>query len=137
MKLIGHWKIVAYLAGLVLASGLTGGLIGHGVARRQIDARNDPANWNEHVAHQFDRLVKPTREQEIKVQAHLDDAVRQLQTIRSETIARSTNVIWHLVDKVERELTPEQRRAFQAMKPKSSELTLDVLKVGPPQNGKP
>jgi hypothetical protein len=125
------WRIAVYLLGIILASGLVGGLIGHAVARRQLEARDDPANWNEHVSREFDRLVKPTPEQAGKVQAHLDEAVRQLQQIRSEAIARSTNVIWHLVAQVEHELTPEQRHAFEAMKPKSSDLTLEVLKVSP------
>jgi hypothetical protein len=63
--------------------------------------------------------------------------VRELQTIRLETIARSTNVIARLVAEVDRELTPEQRQAFEAMKPKPGDLTLDVLKVNPPKDDKP
>jgi hypothetical protein len=131
MKLLRHWKILSGLLGLVLVSGLTGALIGQRAARQQLEARNDPATWNEHVAREFDRLVKPTPEQEPRLQAHLDQAVKELQTIRGETIARSTNVIWHLFAEVEQELTPEQRRAFEAMKPTSADLNLDVLNVKP------
>jgi hypothetical protein len=131
MNLLRHWKILLGLLGLVLVSGLTGGLIGRRAARQQLEARNDPATWNEHVSREFDRLVKPTPEQEPRLQAHLDQAVRELQTIRGETIARSTNVIWHLVAEIEQELTPEQRRAFEAMKPTASDLSLDVLNVKP------
>ena len=36
-----------------------------------------------------------------------------------------------LVAQVEKELTPAQRDAFEAMKPKPADLTLDVLKVKP------
>jgi len=57
--------------------------------------------------------------------------VRELQAIRLETVAHSTNVIWRLVAEIEQELTPEQRRAFEATKPTPSDLTLDVLKVKP------
>jgi hypothetical protein len=131
-----HWGILFGLIGLVLVSGLTGALIGRRVARHQLDARNDPANWNVHVAREFDRLVKPTPEQQPKLEAHLDKAVRELQAIRLETVTRSTNVIWRLVSEIEQELTPEQRRAFEAMKPTPSQLTLDVLKVKPPSDGK-
>jgi hypothetical protein len=127
----GPWRITLYLLGIVLTSGLIGGLIGHAVARRQLEARDNPANWNEHVSREFDRIVQPTPDQAGKVQAHLDEAVRQLQLIRADAITRSTNVIWHLVDQVDHELTPDQRRAFEVMKPKSSDLTLDVLKVKP------
>jgi DNA-binding MarR family transcriptional regulator len=137
MKWLQHWKVLVALLGLAAVSGLGGGLIGHRIARVRLDERNDPANWNEHVAREFDRLVKPTPEQEPKVQEHLNQAVRELQAIRLETIARSTNVIWRLVGEVERELTPEQRRAFEAMKPKASDLTLDVLRVKPAAGGQP
>ena len=131
MRWVRHWKIALCLAALVVVSGLAGALVGHHVARRQMEVRNDPGNWNEHVARTFERVVKPDPEQGARIQVHLDRAVRELQAIRLETIARSTNVIWHLVGEVEKELTPEQRKAFDTMKPKPADLTLDVLKVKP------
>jgi hypothetical protein len=60
-----------------------------------------------------------------------------LQAIRLDTIARSTNVIWRLVSEVERELTPGQRQAFEAMKPRPADLTLDVLKLDEPGSNAP
>jgi hypothetical protein len=137
MKWFRHWPIAVCLAALVVVSGLVGALIGHGVARRQLEARNDPVNWNEHVARTFDRIVKPDPEQGARIQVHLDRAVGELQAIRLETIARSTNVIWRLVGEVENELTPEQRKAFDTMKPRPADLTLDVLKVKPASAEKP
>jgi hypothetical protein len=135
MRLLRHWRIVLCLLALIVASGLAGGLMGHRITRHHLDARNDPATWNEHVGREFDRVVKPTPEQSAIIQAHLDKAVRELQTIRLDAIARSTNVIWRLVAEVEKELTPEQRQAFEVMKPKPADLTLDVLKVKPPAEG--
>ncbi len=131
MNLLRHWRIILPLAALMAGSGLVGGLLGHRLARRQLEARNDPATWNEHVSREFDRVVKPTPEQGARIQAHLDRAVAELQIIRLETIARSTNVIWRLVAEVEQELTPEQRQAFEVMKPTPSQLTLDLLEVKP------
>ena len=128
--------IVACLLGIALASGLAGGLLGHRVARRQLEDRNNPQNWNEHVTREFDRVVKPTPEQGTRIQAHLDKAVQELQAIRLETIARSTNVVWRLVAQVDQELTPEQRKAFEVMKPKPGDLTLDVLNVSSKTNAK-
>jgi capsid protein len=137
MSLFRHWKIALCLLAIVVVSGFAGGLIGHRTARQQLEQRNDPRSWNEHVAQVFDRTVKPTPEQGGKIQAHLDKAVRELQAIRLETIARSTNVIGRLIADVDRELTPEQRKAFETMKPKPGELTLDILKVKPPRDEKP
>lgn len=132
-----HSKIAISLAALIAVSAGTGALVGHRIARQQIDARNNPENWNDHVSREFERLIQPTPEQRPKVKGHLDEAVRDLQSIRLETIQRSTNVIWRLVANVERELTPEQRKAFEALKPQPSDLNLDVLNVTPAPNPTP
>jgi hypothetical protein len=127
-----YWKISLALFALIAGSGLAGGLIGHAIARRQFEVRSDPASWNEHVSREFDRIVRPSPEQGARIQKYLDKAVLELQAIRLDTIGRSTNVIWRLVAQVEQELTPDQRRAFEIMKPRPVDLTLDVLKVKPP-----
>lgn len=132
-----HWKIAAALAGVIACSALIGGIVGHSFARRNFEARNDPANWNEHVSREFDRIVKPSPEQAGRIQGYLDEAVRELHVIRQETIARSTNVIWRLVGRVEQELTPAQREAFEALKPKPADLTLEVLQVKPEKSSAP
>ncbi len=137
MNRLRHWKIVLALFGLVLVSASAGALVGHGLARRALEARNNPQNWNEHVVHEFDRLVKPTPEQGARIQVQLDQAVHELQGIRLDTISRSTNVIGRLIAQVEKELTPEQRQAFEAMKPKPADLTLDLLNVKPKPVEKP
>jgi capsid protein len=137
MNPLRSWRIGLCLLGIVLATALSGGLIGHHLARRHFDARNNPENWNKRVSLEFDRLVKPTPEQDVRIQAHLDRAVRELQVIRLDTIARSTNVIGRLIADVEKELTPEQRQAFEAMKPKPADLTLDVLNVESKPGRKP
>ena len=131
MKVLRHPRIFFSLTTLMLVSGLAGFLIGHRVVRRQIEVRSDPGAWNEHVAREFDRIVQPTPEQGSRIQARLDIAVRELQDIRLDTIARSTNVIWRLIADVEKELTPEQLKAFEQMKPRPADLTLDLLRVEP------
>jgi hypothetical protein len=131
MNLRRYSLIIVSLAGLVLVSGLAGGLLGHRVARCRFEARNNLENWNEHVAQEFERVVKPTPEQATKIQAHLDRAIHDLTIIRSQTIVLTTNVIWRLVADVDQELTPDQRKAFEVMKPKPADVSIDMLKVGP------
>jgi hypothetical protein len=131
MRLLSHPKTVFSLAGLMAVCALAGFLVGHRVARRQIEVRNDPGTWNEHVAREFDRIVQPTHEQGGRIQDYLDQAVKELQQIRLDTIARSTNVIWRLIGRVEKELTPEQLKAFEVMKPRPADLNLDLLRVAP------
>jgi hypothetical protein len=132
MNRLRYWKISACLGALMIISGLAGAFLGHRWARVEQAHRNNPDNWNEDVMRTFERTVKPSSDQRLKIQAYLDSAVEELKTIRADTIARSTNVIWRLVGQVEKELTAEQRAAFEQMKPKQSDLTtLDVLNVGP------
>jgi hypothetical protein len=131
MNLRRYSVILLALAGLVLVSGLAGALLGHRVARCRFEARNNLENWNEHVAQEFERIVKPTPQQGPKIQAHLDRAIQDLVLIRSQTIVLTTNVIWRLVAEVDQELTPEQRKAFEVMKPKPGDVSIDMLKVQP------
>lgn len=121
---------MACLGALMMISGLAGAFVGHRFARVELEHRNNPDNWNENVMRTFERTVNPTPEQREKIQACLDSAVDELKGIRADTIARSTNVIWRLVGQVEKELTPDQRRAFEEMKPNQSDLTtLEMLNV--------
>lgn len=126
-------RILVDLVALAAVSALVGGLIGRRIGRLEMESRNNPSTWNEHVSREFDRIVKPTPEQTPRVQAHLDRAVRELQMIRQDTVARSTNVIGRLIADVEKELTPEQQKAFETMKPKPGDLDLDVLNNTPPK----
>ena len=135
MKVVNHPKMVLSLAALMLVCGIAGFLVGHRMVRKQIEVRNDPGAWNEHVAREFDRIVQPTPEQGGRIQASLDQAVKELQDIRLDTIARSTNVIWRLIADVEKQLTPEQLKAFEQMKPGPADLTLDLLRVEPHRTG--
>jgi hypothetical protein len=125
-------KIAACLLVLILASGFAGGLIGRRLTKIDLERRSDPKKWNEAAMRTFDRTVRPTDAQRVKLQAVLDAAVEELKAVRADTIGRSKKIILRLVDEIERELTPEQKAAFEAMKPKPGELdSLEVLDVDP------
>lgn len=135
MNLSQHLKIGLCLAGLVAVSGLTGGLLGQRWGRHQMNQRNNPETWHEAATRTFVRTVHPTEQQGEVIQAHLNNAVTELKAIRADTILRSSNVVWRLMTQVERELTPEQLKAFEAMKPAPAELgNLDMLQVEPKTN---
>jgi predicted Holliday junction resolvase-like endonuclease len=130
MNRLSYWKTVACLMALVLVSGLLGGLLGRRYAQIECARRSDPSHWNETATRELIRTVKPTPQQRAKLQEHLDAAVEDLKAIRTDTIARSANVVRRLVDQVEKELTPEQQVAFQRLKPKESDLSnLNLLNV--------
>ena len=119
--------IVLVLFGLALASAAAGGLIGYRLGRQSMADRADPVAWHQRAIRRFDEVVHPTPEQGARVSAHLDAALAELRTIRGEAVQRTTAVIDRLVAQVEAELTPEQRTAFQQLKPKREDVTLDTL----------
>jgi hypothetical protein len=126
----GSWKTVLCLVGLVAVSGLTGGLLGRQWARHEFQRRSDPSHWNETAMRDVERVVKPTPQQREKIQACLDAAVEELKTVRADTIQRSVAIVTRLIDQVDRELTPEQRVAFDRIRPKPSDLpSLNLLNV--------
>jgi hypothetical protein len=128
------WKIGICLVGLALVSGLIGGLLGRRYARREFQQRSDPSHWNETAMRDLERTLKPTPEQRQKIQGHLDAAVEELKSVRAETISRSAAIVTRLVDQVDQELTPEQRVAFERLKPKPSDLSsLNLLNVETPK----
>ncbi len=134
MKLQQHWRVISCLALLAAASMLLGAVLGWRTARVRFQARSNPENWNVAAMRTFERTVKPTDEQRERIRKYLDQAVEDLKGIRSETISRSTNVIWRLVSEVEKELTPEQKAAFESMKPSQGEISnMDVLNVEHPK----
>jgi hypothetical protein len=130
MNRTGYWKTTACLLGLILVSGLLGGLLGRRYAQIECARRSDPSHWNESAMRALDRTVRPTPTQREKLQQDLDAAVEQLKAIRADTIARSSQVMRRLVEQVEKELTPEQRIAFKRMEPRESDLSnLNLLNV--------
>jgi hypothetical protein len=132
MKTIRPWMIAASLAALMLVSGFAGLLIGTRMTREKITRQNNPETWNETAMRTFARTVRPTSEQSDKIQVYLNTAIQDLIAIRASTIDRSSNVVWRLIGEVEKELTPEQRIAFDKMKPTQNDLSsLDVLQVDP------
>lgn len=124
-----HGTILASLAGVTLLGGLAGGFVGHRLGRQAMQARSDPESWHTRASRHFEQVVHPTPEQSEKLEGHLVTALAELKAIRLEALNRSTEVIDRLVVKVEAELTPEQRVAFDRIKPRREDLMPDVLKI--------
>ncbi len=121
--------IVASLAGMALLGAATGGAIGYRVGSREMRQRADPEAWHERASRRFEEMVRPTPEQEGRLEAHLSAALAELRQIRWDAMARSAATINRLVTAVEGELTPEQKAAFEPLKPRTNDLGLDVLQL--------
>lgn len=131
MSLLRHWKIILVMVSIVLVSAIAGAKFGYEKGKRYMRNRNKPDNWNERVMRGLESDLKLNAEQKQKVQVLLDNAVEELNGVRVQTIAKTTDVVRKLVDDVDNELTPEQKAKFSKMKPKDSDMSLDILKVEP------
>jgi len=126
-----RWKIILALAGVVLISGLAGGVIGAHRASVRIRAHSNPENWNESVMRQLQHRLHLTPEEARKVQGHLDTRVDELKILREDTVAKTNEIIERLIADVDSELTPEQKAEFAKLKTQRGPTTLDTLKVQP------
>ena len=124
-----HGVILASLLGIGALSGISGALIGYRVARQEMRERSNPEAWHERASRRFEQVVRPTPEQTERLSRHLDLALDELKEIRSNAAHRSAVVIDRLVGQVEAELTPDQKEAFERIKPRRDELMHDVMKV--------
>lgn len=123
-----HGTILVSLAGIGLLCGLAGGSVGFRLGRQNMQERADPETWHQRASRRFEETVKPTPEQATRLDAHLQEALAELKRIRGEALTRSTEVIDRLVRQVEAELTPDQKAAFDRIKPHRDELMHDVMK---------
>lgn len=121
--------IIAALGALGLVCGLAGGAVGYRLGREAVQDRANPETWHERASRRFEEVVHPTPEQGPRLDAHLQAALKELREIRRDTIARSAAAIDRLVVRVESELTPEQKAAFEKLKPHRDEVGLDVLQT--------
>jgi hypothetical protein len=121
--------IVATLVGIALISAAAGGALGYRFGRQEMRHRADPETWHERASRRFQEMVRPTPDQEARLGAHLDAALNELRAIRQDAITRSAATIERLVTAVEGELTPEQKTAFERIKPRREELNLDLLQL--------
>lgn len=124
-----HGVILASLLGIGALCGVSGALIGYRVAREEMRERSNPETWHERASRRFEEAVRPTPEQTERLEQHLDGALRDLKEIRSNAVNRSAVVMDRLVERVEAELTSEQKAAFERIKPRRDELMHDVMKV--------
>ncbi|MCK6498745.1 MAG: hypothetical protein L6Q38_04620, partial [Nitrospira sp.] len=99
--------------------------------RQEMRELADPESWHRRALRRFDEVVRPTPEQSDKVSAHLEAALVDLRKARQVAIEETTRVIHRLIQQVEAELTPAQKEAFQELKPRHEDMTLEVLDLKP------
>lgn len=131
MSLLRHWKIIVCLLAIVAVSGLAGAKFGYQKAKRDMRAKHNPEQWNERAMQAIDAKLQLAPKQRQKIQTLIDEAVDEMKVVQGETVGRTTEIINKLVADLDEELTTEQKEEFAKMKPKESDVTIDLLKVQP------
>lgn len=127
-----HWKIALGLAALVAVSGYAGVRLGGSLARRH-DNRASAETWHAAAMRSLNARIKLTPPQQEQARQAMDRAIGKFTGIRQQALAEAGEVVKELVAEVDAGLTPEQRQEFAKMKPGSTNITLDLLRVEPRQ----
>ena len=121
---------------LVLVCVTLGFLLGLGVAKAIAKKKDDPAFWNEAALRHLEKL-HPDETQRERFKVLVGGAVDELTVVRQETISDVQRILTRLLSDIDKELSPEQHEMFSKMKPKPSDLSLDVLQKTDPPNQQP
>lgn len=112
---------------LVVVSVGVGFFLGVIVHSAVVKKKEDPKFWREAALKHLSK-IHPTEAQQKVLERHVDVAVKDLTELRKEAIKD----IWQIVDTavaaIDKELTPEQRIAFEKIKPKDKERPKDEPK---------
>jgi hypothetical protein len=131
MKISLHAKIAGILAAIVLVSGFIGGLIGQRLTRQEMRQRFNPERWNDYAMRTLQRRLSLTEPQQAKIQIAIDQAVKEMKAVHQDTVRRTREIVYRMLDGIDSELTPEQKRLAEKLVPTEQELTIDLLKVKP------
>lgn len=112
---------------LVFVSVIVGVFLGVVLEKAIAKKRENPAFWNEAALKQLEKL-HPTEAQRTRFKELVSGAVDELTVVRTETITNVQTILIRVLADLDKELTPEQHEQFEKMKPKTSDMSLDLLK---------
>ena len=105
---------------LVLLSTGVGFTLGILVAKGVQKKKEDPAFWKQAAMKKLDEL-NPDEAQRKRFETHTEQAVADLTSLRQEGIRRVWEVVARTTGHIEEELKPEQKEAFEKIRPKPPE----------------
>ncbi|HCN30417.1 MAG TPA: hypothetical protein DIT64_17085 [Verrucomicrobiales bacterium] len=110
-------RVLLLLALFGAVSAGVGFFLGIAAAKGAQKKKDDPAVWRQAALRRLEGL-RPDEAQKPRLEARVDQAVKDLADLRVEGIRRVWEVVDGAVHDIEAELTPEQREAFEKMKPR-------------------
>ena len=115
MSAPGKWKLRLYVLAIFLAGGGTGGFITWQMCRGLAATPPAPAEIGAHLRARFKARLDLTPEQVQKINPLIDQAMRQVEVIRSETASHVFANVSNLHEQVLLVLTPEQKVKFDQL----------------------
>ena len=117
MSIPRRTKVAFLITLLVLVSLVAGFIMGAIAAKAVAKKKDNPVFWKKTAMAQLNKL-HPTEEQKKKFEDRVDSAVKELVTIRKETVTRIQGVVGKAVGDIGKDLTPEQKVIYDKIKPK-------------------
>jgi|PlaIllAssembly_1097288.scaffolds.fasta_scaffold726478_2 Spy/CpxP family protein refolding chaperone len=135
MNALGKWKLGLYVLAIFLAGGGTGAMITWHLCQRRVATPLPPAQIGARLRARFQSQLALTPDQARKIDPLIDQAMRQVQVIRSETASHVFANVSNLHEQVLTVLTPDQRAKFERLERERRDYLRQ--KFGPPANSAP
>lgn len=113
MNSLGKRKLALYVLAIFLAGSGSGALIARKVCRHMPVAPRPPAEIGARLRARFQSRLALTPEQVRKIESMIDQAMRRVEDIRTETASHVFANVSNLHEQVLVVLTPEQKLKFE------------------------
>jgi hypothetical protein len=110
-----NWKLIAVFAILFLI----GAVAGFWLAPCRFQHKwppnptRDVHSWTNHLVEKLNRVAKLTPDQAEKIRPRVEAAVRQMQSIRAQSMQQGSDVFDTAIADIERTLNPDQQRQLE------------------------
>jgi hypothetical protein len=110
-----NWKLIAVFAILFLI----GAVAGFWLAPCRFQHKwppnptRDVHSWTNHLVEKLNRIAKLTPDQAEKIRPRVEAAVRQMQSIRAQSMQQGSDVFDTAIADIERTLNPDQQRQLE------------------------
>jgi hypothetical protein len=111
-----NWKLIVVFAILFLI----GAVAGFWLAPCRFEHKWAPLNptrnvhsWTNHLVEKLNRIAKLTPDQAEKIRPRVEAAVRQMQSIRAQSMQQGSDVFDTTIADIERSLDPDQQRRLE------------------------
>jgi hypothetical protein len=111
-----NWKLIVVFAILFLIGAVAGFWLAPCRFERKWAPPNPTRNvhsWTNHLVEKLNRIAKLTPDQAEKIRPRVEAAVRQMQSIRAQSMQQGSDVFDATITDIERTLDPDQQRRLE------------------------